>query len=246
MADKQATREAYGQVLLELGEKYDNLVVMGFQFLKHIERTKVIIHIVDVSGSEGRDPKDDFDKINDELAKYSDRLIRKPMIVAANKIDMIEADGPEYTEFREYVESKGYKVFPMSAPINLGVKEVIDEAALLLERAEEEPVNEEPELFDFDRDDEDPDYRKIYAAIDENGDYVLSGKQLKKIFNSTNFNDMGSLRYLYKYIESRGAIKQLLRMGMEYTRRVCDTRRICRFSFRNGVDAVCAFDADNR
>jgi Obg family GTPase CgtA, C-terminal extension len=200
---------------------------MGFQFLKHIERTKVIIHIVDVSGSEGRDPKDDFDKINDELAKYSDRLIRKPMIVAANKIDMIEADGPEYTEFREYVESKGYKVFPMSAPINLGVKEVIDEAALLLERAEEEPVNEEPELFDFDRDDEDPDYRKIYAAIDENGDYVLSGKQLKKIFNSTNFNDMGSLRYLYKYIESRGAIKQLLRMGMKEG----DTVRIEDFEF---------------
>ncbi|MCI2061229.1 MAG: GTPase ObgE [Eubacteriaceae bacterium] len=200
---------------------------MGFQFLKHIERTKVIIHIVDVSGSEGRDPKDDFDKINEELAKYSERLIRKPQIVAANKIDMIDENGPEYQEFKEYVEGKGYKVFPMSAPINLGVKEVIDEAALLLERTEEEPVNEEPELFDFDRGEEDPDYRKIFAAVDENGDYVLSGKQLKKIFNSTNFNDMGSLRYLYKYIESRGAIKQLLDMGMKEG----DTVRIEDFEF---------------
>lgn len=76
---------------------------MGFQFLKHIERTKVLIHMVDVSGSEGRDPIEDFDKINRELEQYDPRLLKKPQIVAANKIDMIDEEGPEYKRFKEYV-----------------------------------------------------------------------------------------------------------------------------------------------
>ena len=106
---------------------------LGHYFLKHIERTRVLIHIVDVSGCEGRDPKEDFDKINKELGLYSEKLTTKPQIVAANKIDLISEDDPKYIEFKEYVESKGYKVFPMSAPINIGVKEVLGEAARMLD-----------------------------------------------------------------------------------------------------------------
>lgn len=98
---------------------------LGFRFLKHIERTKVLIHVVDVSGSEGRDPKDDFDKINKELEAYSPKILKKPQLVAANKIDMIDEDSEEYRDFKEYVESKGYKVFPMSAPLNMGVREIL-------------------------------------------------------------------------------------------------------------------------
>ncbi len=155
---------------------------MGFRFLKHIERTKVLIHVVDVSGSEGRDPIEDFDKINAELAHYSASMLKKPMLVAANKIDLIPNE---------------------------------DEASLqeALARAEEEP-DEEVEIFDFEKEDNDPDYRKIY--IEEADDaFVLSGKQLMKIFRSTNFYDMGSLRYLYKYIEKSGVIDQLREMGLE-------------------------------
>ncbi len=201
---------------------------MGFQFLKHIERTKVIIHIVDVSGSEGRDPKEDFDKINAELAAYSDRLAKKPQIVAANKIDIIDTDSPQYIEFKEYVEAKGYRVFPMSAPIDMGVKEVVNEAARMLAEVSENKEDEPVEMFDFDRGDEDPDYRKVFCAYDEEDDvFELKGSQLKKIFSSTNFNDMGSLRYLYKYIEKSGAIKTLISMGMEEG----DTVRIEDFEF---------------
>ena len=82
---------------------------MGFRFLKHIERTKVLIHVVDVSGSEGRDPRDDFDKINAELMAYSPKILKKPQIVAANKIDELEEgeNDPKYLEFKEYVNSKG-------------------------------------------------------------------------------------------------------------------------------------------
>ena len=191
---------------------------LGFKFLKHIERTKVLIHVVDVSGCEGRDPKDDFDKINKELEAYSPKILKKPMLVAANKIDQIEEDDPMYIEFKEYVEGKGYKVFPMSAPLDMGVEELLAAALLELKKVEENPADEEDEieLFDFETEDADPDYREIYADYDEeDGVFTLEGKQLNKIFNSTNFNDMGSLRYLYKYIEKNGAINQLKELGLE-------------------------------
>lgn len=188
---------------------------LGFRFLKHIERTKVLIHVVDVSGSEGRDPIEDFEKINRELEQYSPRLMKKPQIVAANKIDIICEDDPGYIKFKEHVEAKGYKVFPMSAPINIGVKEVLAEAAQQLQKLLLEPQEEEDyEMFDFEKDDNDPDYREVRASFDGR-DYVLEGKQLLKIFNSTNFNDGGSLRYLYKYIEKSGAFEKLRELGIE-------------------------------
>ena len=188
---------------------------LGFRFLKHIERTKVLIHVVDVSGSEGRNPIEDFDKINRELEQYNPALLRKPQIVAANKIDINGDDDPVYLEFKEYVESKGYKVFPMSAPINIGVKEILSEAALRLHEVLANPEPEEEyEMFDFEKDDQDPDYRTVYPSF--NGrEYILEGKQLTKIFNSTNFENFGSLRYLYKYIEKSGAIDALKEMGLE-------------------------------
>lgn len=189
---------------------------LGHKFLKHIERTKVLIHVVDVAGSEGRDPIEDFDKINRELQQYSPKLMKKPQIVAANKIDLISEDDPQYIRFKDYVEEKGYQVFPMSAPISIGVKEILAEAAnqlqqLLLNPQEEE---EEYEMFDFEADERDPDYRTVYVDFDGT-DYILSGKQLYKIFNSTNFTDMGSMRYLYKYIEKSGALDRLREMGIE-------------------------------
>ncbi len=192
---------------------------MGFKFLKHIERTKVLIHVVDVSGSEGRDPIEDFDKINKELEAYSPRILKKPQLVAANKIDMIDEEDPKYIEFKEYVEAKGYKVFPMSAPLDMGVHELLAAAFNELKRIEENPEMQEEdpnEYFDFEAEDNDPNYRNIECGYDENEDvYTLSGKQLSQIFRSTNFNDMGSLRYLYKYIEKKGAIAELKEMGLE-------------------------------
>lgn len=192
---------------------------LGFRFLKHIERTKVLIHVVDVSGSEGRDPREDFDKINRELAAYSPKIMKKPQLVAANKIDMCEEDSEEYQAFRRHVEEQGYQVFPLSAPLGLGVKELLAAAFEKLRLVEAEAATEpedESEYFDFAAEENDPAYRHIEARYDEADDvYVLSGRQLDKIFRSTNFNDMGSLRYLYKYIERSGAIDRLKELGLE-------------------------------
>ena len=131
---------------------------------------------------------------------------------------MIDEDDPKYLEFKAYVEEQGYKFFPISAPLNLGVEELLAAALNELKRIEANPEPEEDtvEYFDFEADENDPDYRDIYVSYDEDDDvYVLEGKQLTKIFNSTNFNDMGSLRYLYKYIEKNGAIEKLKEMGLE-------------------------------
>jgi GTP-binding protein len=200
---------------------------IGHEFLKHIERTKLLIHIVDIAGSEGRDPIEDFEKINNELSLYSHQLTLKPQIVAANKMDLLPEDSPEYTRFKNHVEGKGLLCFPMSAPLGEGVKELITAVVEALKEieAQEEPPAEIVE-FDVDVEDIDPDYKNIYAEKDGET-YILKGSQLKKIFDSTNFSDIGSLRYLYQYVAKRGGIDDLKALGLEEG----DTIRIEDFEF---------------
>lgn len=198
---------------------------LGLDFLKHIERTRLLVHVVDVAGSEGRDPIDDLEKINQELASYGRKLAQKPQIIAANKIDLAEEE--QLRTFIAYAEEKGYPVFPISAPINHGVKELLSAVAGQLAQLMDEPIEEEPvEYFDPETDDGNGDYREIYVSKDGSV-YVLTGKQLEKIFNSTNFNDSGSLRYLYRYVEKKGALERLKEMGMEEG----DTVRIFDYEF---------------
>lgn len=186
---------------------------LGLNFLKHIERTKMLIHIVDIAGSEGRDPKEDFDKINNELKKYSSAVSNKPQIVAGNKTDLIY-DDELIEDFKKYVESSGYKFFAMSAATGKGIKEILSEAAHIV--SELPDYVPDYDMFDFEAEDEDPDYREIYAYIDEDtGIFVLEGKQLHKIFDSTNFTDMESLRYFYKYIKNHGAVDELKELGLQ-------------------------------
>lgn len=198
---------------------------LGLDFLKHVDRTKVLVHVVDIAGSEGRDPVEDFDKINDELVQYSKRLAEKPQIVVGNKADLV-FDEETVERFKKHVEEKGYEFFLMSAATNQGVKEVLSAAAKALAELPDE--EEQYEFYDFSGDDEEPDYREIYTYIDdEDGVFVIEGKQLTKIFDSTNFNDMESLRYLYKYVENKGAIAELKELGLQEG----DTVRIKDYEF---------------
>mgnify|MGYP004446507011 CR=1 FL=1 len=198
---------------------------LGLDFLKHVERTKVLVHVVDISCSEGRDPLEDFDKINNELVQYSEKVAKKPQIVVGNKSDIV-FDQDKVEEFKNYVEGKGYEFFLMSAATNQGVKEVLSAALKALSEIEDE--EEEYELYDFSMDGEDLDYREVYTYIDEeDGVFVITGKQLHKIFDSTNFNDMESLRYLYRYVKEKGAIDELKELGLEDG----DTIRIKDFEF---------------
>ena len=186
---------------------------LGLDFLRHIERTKMLIHVVDVSGAEGRDMIEDFEKINEEIREYSPKLSQRPQIVAANKIDNILY--PEkYEEFLAYVKEKGYEVYPISAAGRQGLEELLKAVMKKVAELRELPEEDDYIYFDMEEADEDPEYREIKITRD-NDVYVLSGGQLEKIFDSTNFNDLESLRYLYRYIEEKGAMDRLREMGIQ-------------------------------
>jgi len=187
---------------------------LGHEFLKHIQRTRILVHVVDVSGSEGRDPVSDFEKINEELKLYDESLMKKPMVIAANKIDIVDENNRDlYDNFKEYAEKRGYRVFPISAAINKGLKELIGYLSEMLKDLPQEEIDYE--MFDFEADDEDKDYRIIHASKIDDKTYELKGKQLEKIFNSTNFNDSSSYHYLLNYIERNGGIKKLKNIGLQ-------------------------------
>ena len=203
---------------------------LGFRFLKHIERTKVLIHVIDVSGSEGRDPVEDYKKINAELMQFDPKLAAKPQIIAANKTDII-FDQEKTDEFLEFMKKEGREVYMISAAAHQGIDELMDAALRCIEEyvePEEEPMT----MFDFEAEENDADYRLITGYIDEDGVYVLEGRQLSKIFNSTNFNDSGSMRYLYNYIVKQGGIRLLQQLGLKEG----DTVRIEDFEFEYTED----------
>lgn len=184
---------------------------LGLDFLKHIERTKVLIHVVDVAGSEGRDPLADFDTINEEMRSYSRKLALKPQIVAANKTDL--TDAKTYQAFTDAIAKKGFPVFPICAPIGEGVDALLAAAYKELQKYNDQEDSEAMEYYDPKQPEQEEDYREIYIRK-EGKRFILTGKQLEKIFNSTNFNDTGSLRYLYKHIEEKGAIERLKEMDL--------------------------------
>ncbi|MCL1808496.1 MAG: GTPase ObgE [Clostridiales bacterium] len=187
---------------------------LGHEFLKHVERTKLLIHVVDAAATEGRDPIGDFEKINKELKLYSENLSKKHQVVAANKIDLIGEEDDKYARLKTHVEERGLKIFPVSAQLNIGVHELLAEAATQLDRLQAVKSDETYDCPDIDSNEYDEGYRQVRASVD-NGVFVLEGRQLEKIFNSTNFNDTGSLRYLYKYIEKSGALENLKSIGLK-------------------------------
>ncbi|MDR3072055.1 MAG: GTPase ObgE [Clostridiales Family XIII bacterium] len=198
---------------------------LGFDFLKHIERTKVVIHVVDAAGSEGRSPLEDYGTINRELADYSPRLAEKPQIVALNKMDIVEEANDALDALKAELDKQGIPYFPVSAATKSGVIELLNAASGLLDRIhQEEAAYGTSKILEnrleVTRPEDEPDYRKIKIKH-EDGIFHLSGKQLKKIFDSTNFNDYGSMRYLYNHLERTGTITRMKNLGLEEGDTVC-------------------------
>ena len=186
-------------------------VGLGHDFLRHVERTKVLIHIVDISGLEGRDALDDFDKINGELKLYNEKLATRPQVVVANKMDILE-DESIFNEFKNELEGRGYKVFKMSAATRQGVDDVIAYVSELLREAEEIELVSEEEMFRPELDEVQDEGLQIDI---EDGVYVVTGKSLRRIMYSVNFDDMESLQYFQKAMESQGVFDRLREMGIE-------------------------------
>lgn len=186
-------------------------VGLGHEFLRHIERTRILIHVVDVSGIEGRNPIEDFDIINAELANYDMSLEERPQIVAANKIDIIQ-DEKLYKDFLDEMKKRGIEVFEMSAATNNGVKELMQKTYEELKKLPPITVFE-PEM-DIEEEYEDKG-GKGYEIKRDNEAYVITGSWIEAVGGSVNFSDNESLQYFQRALLNRGVIEDLINMGIK-------------------------------
>ena len=182
---------------------------LGHQFLRHVERCRMLVHIVDVSGSEGRDPKEDFETINAELEKFNPELAERPMIVAGNKCDM--ATDEQIEDFKRYVTEKGYEFFPIMAAIRYDVDPMLKKIQEMLSKlppiatfnAEPAPVMS---VEDFD------DHSVQIKNV--NGIYVVEADWLLQVMRGINFDDYESLNYFQKVLDNGGVIEALRQKGV--------------------------------
>lgn len=187
-------------------------VGLGHEFLRHVERCRLIVHMVDVSGVEGRDPKEDFMSINKELFNFSEELSRVPQIVAGNKCDM--ASDEQIDEFKSFVEDKGYVFVPISAVTTKGTKELCNAIWEKLKelppvkRYEAEPLTqaELEEKLTVNRD---------FKVTKEDGIYFVEAEWLWDILRVANMDDYSSLQYFQRVLKSSGVIDKLIEMGIQ-------------------------------
>lgn len=198
-------------------------VGLGLDFLRHIERTRLLIHVVDISGIEGRDPIEDFIKINEELKKYSVKLWDRPQIIAANKSDMLY-DEEVFENFKNKLNEMGYKdIFKISGATRSGVDELMKEAARVLSTipVEELEISEEDRFI--------PEEKKFTYTIrqEEDGIYVVEGTFVDRLLSAVNVNEPDSLKYFHKVLRNKGVLDELMQMGIQDG----DTVRLNDFEF---------------
>ncbi len=182
---------------------------LGIDFLRHVERCRLLIHVVDVSGSEGRNPIEDFEQINSELFLYSEELAKRPQIVAANKSDLIE-DEALYESFVQHCTSYGYPVLRISAATTSGVQELVNLTAEMLQKLP--PIRiYEPDPIPEETIEEAP----FTISRREDGAYVISGKKLLAAIAMVDPDDYESLNYMQRVLRTNGVFDQLEAMGIQ-------------------------------
>ena len=184
---------------------------LGHDFLRHIDRCRLLVHVVDVSGSEGRDPVEDFDAITAELEQYSEELAKRPQIVCANKVDIME-DPENLERLRAHVEAKGYTLFEISAAAHQGTRQVVSKVAEMLSTLPPVTVYE-------------PEYVPRPATIDtsapldiqraDDGTWLIEGPWLERLMGNVNFSDYESRMWFDKQLRDAGLFQQLEEMGIE-------------------------------
>ena len=186
---------------------------LGYSFLKHIERTKVLVHVVDAASTEGRDPVADIRAINAELESYNPELLTRPQVIAANKTDAIYA-GEEIDpieRLREEFEPEGIKVFPISAVTGKGVKELLYHVNELLKTVDRKPVIFEKE-FEYQFQAENPPYTVEHP---EDGVFVVEGPKIDKMLGYTNLDSEKGFQFFQKFLKDSGILQELEQAGIE-------------------------------
>ncbi|MGN7408514.1 MULTISPECIES: GTPase ObgE [unclassified Sporosarcina] len=189
-------------------------VGLGHQFLRHIERTRVIVHVIDMSGLEGRDPFEDFETINAELEQYNMRLMERPQIIVANKMDMPDSE-ENLQAFKEKLGETEHKIFPISAITRTGLDSLLFAIADLLEVTSEFPMHEVEETEEehsvlYKYEPETPDFK---ITRDDDGAYVLSGYGIERLFKMTDFNFDQSVRKFGRQMRGMGVDDALRERG---------------------------------
>lgn len=185
-------------------------VGLGHAFLRHVDRCRMLVHIVDVAGSEGRDPIEDFEKINLELERFNPELAERPQIVVANKIDLAEPE--QLQRFKEYIEDKGYEYFEMCAPISEGTKEVINAVAAKLQTL---PPVKQYESEEIPLDTLLAKQNTGFTITVEDDVYIVEAEWLIKILCRTDLDDYESLQYFQRVLISSGIIDALREKGIQ-------------------------------
>ncbi len=184
---------------------------LGHEFLRHVERTRLLLHVVDASGIEGRNPIEDFDLINNEITTYNPALAEKQQIVVANKKD-VAYDMAVYDGFCDEMEKRGYKVFRISAATNSGISELMRYVSGILDTIPVPVIEidggEEETVITYE------DEAPFEISRDDSGAYIVEGPWVKRLVGSTNFEDSESLQYFQNALRRKGVIKALEKRGI--------------------------------
>ena len=194
-------------------------VGLGHDFLRHIERTRCMIHIVDAASTEGRDPIEDIYAINKELASYNEEIASRPQIIAANKVDAIYDDGESENpidRIRKEFEPKGYKVFPISAVTGQGVKELLYYVKKVLDETPVKEIVFEQEYF--------PELEigfdanlpfTVEKSTEEENTYIVEGPRIEKMLGYTNLESEKGFAFFQKFLKDTGILEQLEEAGIQ-------------------------------
>ena len=187
---------------------------LGHEFLRHVERTKILLHVVDAASTEGRDPIDDIYKINEELKNYNEELASRPQIIAANKTDVIYSEDEDPVEkIRAEFEPQGIKVFPISAVSGKGVKELLSYIWEVLKELPQEPVVFEQEYFPGDYNSND-NLSYTVEQLDEHT-FVVEGPKIEKMLGYTNLDSEKGFLFFQNFLKNTGILKDLEAAGIQ-------------------------------
>ena len=186
---------------------------LGHEFLRHIERTKVLIHVVDAASTEGRDPIEDINAINAELESYDMVLTQKPQVIAANKADVFFGDEEEtvISMLKDEFEPKGIKVFSISAVSGKGVNELLYYVKELLDGLDDTPIIFEREYFEEEVISNEP----FTVEVDEDGIYVVEGPRIERMLGYTNLESEKGFLFFQKFLKENGILAQLVELGIQ-------------------------------
>lgn len=187
---------------------------LGHEFLRHIERTRLILHIVDAASTEGRDPVEDIYAINKELEAYNAEIARRPQIIAANKIDMIYTEDDPVARIRAEFEPQGIPVYAISAISGLGLRELLYDINNRLEQLDTKPVTFEQEFFPESHFDVENEPFTVVYDEEENA-YVVEGPRIEKMLSYTNLESEKGFRFFQDFLKVNGILEQLEALGIE-------------------------------